>query len=110
MCALAMVMQLDAQGLLWLAIVCSSWVWMSRGSTGRSIDYPLGVPCQSVDAANKMVARCGMLMIIAIARGAAWALEQPMSSLMVKHPTLVQEVETTNQKEKTIDKHPLDNI
>lgn len=32
---LALVMRLRPQGLLWLAPVCSTWVFMSRGSTGR---------------------------------------------------------------------------
>ena len=32
---LALVMRLRPRGLLWLAPVCSTWVFMSRGSTGR---------------------------------------------------------------------------
>ena len=87
--ALVMALRLDeADGLMWLATVCSSWVWMARGSTGRTMDLPLGVPCQSTYIANKMVARCGALILLCICIGCEWALEQPASSLMESHPTL----------------------
>ena len=39
---LALVMRLRPRGLLWLAPVCSTWVFMSRGTTGR-----LGLICAS---------------------------------------------------------------
>ena len=88
--AIAMVMSLDqTYGFLWLATVCSSWIWMSQGSTGRSNAFPLGIPCKSVDEANMMVARCGLLIIMCIAKGCAWALEQPSSSLMCQHPAML---------------------
>ena len=32
---LALVMRLRPGGLLWMAPVCSTWVWVSRGTTGR---------------------------------------------------------------------------
>ena len=32
---LALVMRLRPGALLWMAPVCSTWVWMSRGTTGR---------------------------------------------------------------------------
>jgi hypothetical protein len=89
MCVVSLVLSLDPiQGFLWLATVCSSWVWMSRGSTGRSMEFPLGIPCLSTDNGNKMVARCALLMLLAIAMGSAWCLEQPMTSLMAMHPAL----------------------
>ena len=88
-CALAMVMSLHpTDGFLWLATVCSSWVWLSRGSTGRSVSFPLGVPCASVDLANLMVARCALLILLVIAMGCAWGLEQPATSLMTLHPAM----------------------
>eukprot|EP00959_Pyramimonas_sp_CCMP1952_P170122 3554106-Pyramimonas_sp.AAC.1 len=33
--ALLCAMSLRGDGLLWAAPPCSSWVWLSRGSTGR---------------------------------------------------------------------------
>ena len=89
-CALSLTLSLDPMaGFLWLATVCSTWVWISSSSTGRTVDYPLGVPCESTASANCMVARCGLLVVLAISRGCIWALEQPASSLMVLHPTMV---------------------
>ena len=89
-CALSLTLSLDPMaGFLWLATVCSSWVWISSSSTGRTVDYPLGVPCESAASANCMVARCGLLVVLAISRGCIWALEQPASSLTVLHPAMV---------------------
>lgn len=87
--ATAMVMSLHPRaGFLWLATVCSSWVWIAQGSTGRSIECPLGRPCRSTARANMMVARCSLLALLCIAVGNSWALEQPASSLMVMHPAM----------------------
>ena len=87
--AVTMVLALDpTAGFLWLATVCSSWVWMSHGSTGRCVAFPLGMPCASVNDANTMVARCSLLILLCIAKGCIWALEQPPSSLMALHPAM----------------------
>ncbi len=87
--AIAMVASLDpVGGFLWQATVCSTWVWISQGSTGRSAQFPLGVPCRSTLEANCMVARCSLLVLLSIARGTIWALEQPSSSLMTLHPAM----------------------
>ena len=87
--AIAMTLKLDPQaGFLWLATVCSSWVWICRSSSKRSREFPLGVPCRSNREANCMVARCCLLMVLCIAKGCAWCLEQPSSSLMVCHPAM----------------------
>lgn len=89
-CALTMLLTLHpTDGLLWLATVCSTWVWMSRGSTMRSLEFPLGMPCHSTAGANQMVARCGLLIMLCMAFGCAWILEQPATSLMVMHPVMV---------------------
>jgi hypothetical protein len=56
--ATIMVMSLDQRhGFLWLATVCSSWVWIYRKSAGRSIRNPLGDTSTSTTQANTMVAR-----------------------------------------------------
>ena len=85
----AMVMSLKGNGLLWLATVCSTWVFMCRGTSQRSKIDPLGrteLPC--VRSANLMVSRCALLMRLCHAKGGTWILEQPMSSLMIYHPRL----------------------
>ena len=80
--AVTCVCDLNPQGYLWLATVCSSWVWMCSFSTGRTADNPLGVPSPCVNLANIMVARCGLLIMLATTSGNVWTLEQPWSSLM----------------------------
>ena len=44
---LALVMRLRPGALLWMAPVCSTWVWVSRGTTGRpELSGPLIVVCE----------------------------------------------------------------
>ena len=59
----------------------------SRGSTGRSIQRPLGwqeVPC--VHQANVMIARVCILLMVLQAKRIWWCLEQPCNSLLEQHP------------------------
>ncbi|CAL1152575.1 unnamed protein product [Cladocopium goreaui] len=70
------------------APVCSTWVWMSRGSTLRSACRPLGrSDSKKVHEGNVMTARVMVLMILAACKGCWSILEQPQSSLMSCHPT-----------------------
>ncbi|CAK9095839.1 unnamed protein product [Durusdinium trenchii] len=69
------------------APVCSTWVFMSRGSTGRSSQRPLGKQeYKSVQDANIMVARVVILLLLCEARKIWWMLEQPVNSLLERHP------------------------
>ena len=69
-----------------MGIVCSSWVWMSRASTGRSSSDPMGDNSSAVVRhANCMVARCCIIIYLAAARLVTTMVEQPASSLMEKH-------------------------
>lgn len=64
-------------------IVCSSWVWISRSTTGRSVSNVLGAAnCKN---ANCMVSRVVLLFIIAAALGIVCFLEQPTTSMMHLH-------------------------
>ncbi|CAJ1372230.1 unnamed protein product [Effrenium voratum] len=70
------------------APVCSTWVFMSRGSTLRSPTRPLGRgDSQKVADGNLHVARCAVLCILAAAKGIFWLLEQPSTSIMETHPS-----------------------
>ena len=74
------------------APVCSSWVFMSRGSTLRTRGRPLGRDnSECVEQGNTMTARVLILMVLAAAKGCFWLLEQPSSSIMELHP-IFQEV------------------
>ena len=85
----SMVMSLKGNGLLWLATVCSTWVFICLSVTQRSKIDPLGDTNRAcVKTANLMVSRCALIMRLIAAKGGAWVLEQPMSSLMIYHPRL----------------------
>ena len=74
------------EAVLWLAPLCSSWVFMCRGVSMRSRVTPHGdtsVPL--VAASNEMVAKTALLLKLADALGVAWVLEQPESSVLNFH-------------------------
>ncbi|CAJ1372520.1 unnamed protein product [Effrenium voratum] len=69
-------------GLL-AAPVCSTWVYMSRGSTGRSLGNPGGDPrFPATNSGNVLCSRTLVLLWIAAALQCWWVLEQPQGSLM----------------------------
>ena len=85
--AIMMLLRLEARGLLWLAPVCSSWVWMNLGTSKRNKIAIFGdCDYHYVRAANLQVARVCLLLEWACAMGIYWALEQPISSLLEFHP------------------------
>ena len=55
--ALQLLRRCKEGGVIWLAPVCSSWVWISRGSSGRSKIMPLGLPSESTAAGTLQVSR-----------------------------------------------------
>ena len=90
--------------LIFAGVPCSSHIWISRGSTGKSRTEPLGdeflgwvytctnaaymhaykyprsVP--AVKLGNKIAARWGLGALIGIIRQCIWAAEQPSSSVL----------------------------
>ncbi len=72
------------------ATVCSSWVLINRATSQRSDANPLGGSRPYVLRANVMVARTALLMLAAVCLDLHCILEQPASSLMFKHPRIVQ--------------------
>lgn len=89
--ALRLICRLRHGALLWAGIPCSSFVFLNRGTSHRTAQHPCGdeaVP--SVKSANVIVSRVILLLLVAIARNAAWAVEQPLSSLMDLHPRFAQ--------------------
>ena len=79
--ALGVALRIRRGGYCHFAPVCSTWVWMSRWSTGRTEIAPLGEAATCHDA-NVMTSRVILLVYILIARGVWVTLEQPTSSLM----------------------------
>ena len=89
-------MGMQGQGLLWLAPVCSTWIFMSMGSTGRSWFNPLGDTWKAcVQEANVMNARAVLLCILAGALGVTWILEQPRTSVFHETPRFQWLAKTT---------------
>lgn len=88
-------LRLRPNGILWAAPVCSSWVYMSRGSTLRTPAVPEGdTSLASVQQANVMANRVVLLIRLAMSRGVHWVVEQPCSSvmtLMTRWQTLMEE-------------------
>ena len=66
------------------APVCSSWIWISRGSSGRTATGDLHGNCEnsSVRAGNKMVYRVALIIMYLVAKQTMWIIEQPSSSVM----------------------------
>ena len=71
-------------GLLWMGIPCSTWITLSRASTGRSNFLPLGVEPQSelVRQHNRLVELCCYLALTATALGIDYVVEQPRTSIL----------------------------
>ena len=85
--ALELIVRIFKYGMLWAAPVCSSWVWISRSRTGRSVRNAIGnVKHHSVRCANKMVDFTILLIMVAYARGVEVYLEQPCSSVTPHYP------------------------
>ena len=86
--ALLYVMSLSNDGLFWVAPPCSSWVWLSRGSSHRSKDNILGNDqYKNVRIANEQASRVALLILIALLlHNAIFVAEQPSSTLLPRHP------------------------
>ncbi len=86
LCALKLLARVRPGGLFWSAPPCSSWVFMSRGSTGRH-ESVAGWHGTSpfVTTQNALAARVASLCSLASARGVWWVVEQPSSSRMFEY-------------------------
>ena len=65
LCAIKMMMLLRKHGGNHWGTVCSSWVWLCRSTSKRSVAFPLGMPpqCKSVLAGNEMVSNMCLLLL-----------------------------------------------
>ena len=86
--AVTLVLRLKFGAAALAAPVCSSWVWMSRGTTRRQWYAPMGdvLRSSSVREGNLMVSRLVVLIYIMSAMGVIWLVEQPANSLLQWHP------------------------
>ena len=85
--AVELMLRVKPKGLVHFAPPCGTWVFMSRGSTGRSKTMPEGwTQYRSVTDANVITIRVALLILIAMAKGCTWVVEQPASSVMGHFP------------------------
>ena len=86
-CAILLCLRLAWGAGALAAPVCSSWVWVSRSSTKRSLFNPLGsCRCASVITGNEMVSKLCLLIWLLHSMGVVWLVEQPANSLLEAHP------------------------
>lgn len=79
---LCTIMRVKTSGLVMMGPQCSSWVWLSRSTTRRSLTNPYGdTSVETVREGNQVNSRVAMICAICSMLGIAWAIEQPASSL-----------------------------
>ncbi len=78
-------------GISVLAPICSSFCWLYRYTSGRSLIEPLGNENrESVFNGNLMLSRIILILMLLMARGAVFILEQPMGSILPEHPRFAE--------------------
>ena len=89
--ALSLAMRLRKGGLLWMAPVCASWVFLciSRTKRHKAARYEGNVGCASVRDGNQMACMAALLYSVAFARGVDVVLENPSSSTIFMYGPLV---------------------
>ena len=94
---LKLVSRVRRVGIVLLAPVCSSFCWVNRHTSQRSVLFPLGCEhVHSVRDGNIMVSRVILILMLIMARGAVFVLEQPLLSLLPEHPRFVAFIERFN--------------
>ncbi len=82
-------LELRTGGVLWAAPPCSTWVFLSRGSTLRTRTEPEGNRLsRAVVAQNALVERLCLVLEILCHRGVHWIIEQPAGSCMWDYPAM----------------------
>ena len=72
-----------------VAPVCSSYVWVNRGTSRRCISCPLGnIRRTYIKLANVMVSRVALMLLLMYVKGILVILEQPQGSTLELHPRI----------------------
>ena len=81
------VMRCREGACLTAGIPCSSFIFMSLGSSGRTHDCPMGLESSEfVRLANNIVSRVSLLLIVALVRSVCFCVEQPNSTRLFAVP------------------------
>jgi hypothetical protein len=86
--AVAMIWSVAPGGLVWFAPPCSTWVWMSRHSTGRDKEVKGKTSNPNIQRQNCLVSRLCYLIVLCWHRSVTFVIEQPASTIMFKYPRL----------------------
>ena len=87
---LANLSRLRPGGVFWAAPPCSTWVFMSRHSTGRNLCVTGNTSSPYVLAQNALVCRLLVALRFCVARGVYFIVEQPHSTVMFEYPPFKQ--------------------
>ncbi len=85
---LSTILDLKPGAILWAAPPCSSWIFMSRGSTGRHKEVQGYTWLPKVVVATALVERLVLALELATLRGAHWIVEQPGNTVMWEYPAM----------------------
>lgn len=101
--ALELTMRLRPGGILWMAPVCSSWVFLSLSRTKRKrgTRYEGNMGCRAVREGNEMARIAAFLYKVAHARGATPVLENPPSSTLFLYGPLVDSLAAVDAERHT---------
>jgi hypothetical protein len=89
-----LLLRLRPLGFLWAAPPCSSWVFLSKSTTGRRAWSPLGFEDNfRVSWNNTLVHRLCCLLELATNFQVFWVVEQPTSSTLWAHPRCIKLLE-----------------
>ena len=93
--ALQAVLQIKKGGLLWMAPVCSSFVFTNSYNCQRSVARPAGNTAYGpVKEGNFMASIAAFLYAVAMLRGVHPVIEQPAGSIMFRHKPLAKVLKT----------------
>lgn len=91
---LAATMKIREGGLLWAAPPCSTWVFLSRGSTGRNVALGGNPNSPYVQGQNALVKRLILIWRLCVARRVFFVIEQPKSSCMFDYEPMKRFLES----------------
>ena len=81
-------LDLKPGGILWAAPPCSTWVFLSRATTGRHVLIEGDTLSHNVVSQNALVERLVLALEICTLRGVFWILEQPANSVLWQYPAM----------------------
>lgn len=88
--AVRLILQVVVCGLVFGGHPCSSFVWISSATTGRSANTPVGNQSKTTLYGNLLLSRWILLCMLATCRNVYWLTEQPGSSVMRFFPRMAK--------------------